>query len=502
MKLSSKLILILANITLTCLLISINPLMAKPPEKLVLGVVLEPPHLDPTAGAAAAIDEVVYANIFEGLTRIDENGEVKPGLALSWEISPDWKTYIFNLRQGVAFHDGTPLDYRDVIFSFNRAMAEGSINAQKALFEPIESIDGIDSYKVKINLKRPTPDFLFTLGWGDAVIVSTISADTNKTNPIGTGPFIFDSWVKGSKITLSANRNYWGWPEIPKLAEIEYRFIQDPAASFAALIAGDVDMLPNLQAIELVGLIKDNTSLEVHVGTTEGETILALNNARAPLNNPMVRQALSYAIDKNLVNLGTVSGYATLIGSHFSPLHPAYIDLTGRYPYNPKLAKTLLEQAGVKLPLKLEMKLPPTAYARRSGEIIAAQLNEIGVEVSIIPVEWAVWLDQVFTTKDYDMTIVSHTEPMDIGIYARDDYYFNYNSPDFKELYNKIKLTTDSAERNKLYKEAQILLSEDSVNVFLYQLPKIGVWNKRLAGVWINAPIQANDFTRAYWKDE
>ncbi|MBU0462955.1 MAG: ABC transporter substrate-binding protein, partial [Proteobacteria bacterium] len=140
-------------------------------DSLNLGMVLEPPHLDPTAGAAAAIDEVVYANIFEGLTRIDKNGVVKPALASSWTVSEDKKTYTFNLRKGVSFHDGASFEADDVVFSLNRARAEDSVNAQKALFKPIESATSKDPHTVVVTLTQPTGGFLFNMGWGDAIIV-------------------------------------------------------------------------------------------------------------------------------------------------------------------------------------------------------------------------------------------------------------------------------------------------------------------------------------------
>ncbi len=172
---------------------------------LVLGIVLEPPHLDPTAGAAAAIDEIVYANIFEGLTRIGSKGEVLSALAESWTLSDDGKIYVFKLHKDVKFHDGTAFDAEDVKFSLDRARGEKSTNAQKGLFAAIDTVDVVDPTTVKITLKQPNGDFLYNMGWGDAVIVAPESAETNKEKPIGTGPFKFDSWAKGSQISISKN---------------------------------------------------------------------------------------------------------------------------------------------------------------------------------------------------------------------------------------------------------------------------------------------------------
>ena len=140
-------------------------------------------------------------------------------------------------------------------------------------------------------------------------------------------------------------------------------------------------------------------------------------------------------------------------------------------------------------------------YARRGGEILAAQLREAGIELEIIPVEWAQWLEQVFTNKDYDLTIVSHTEPNDIGIYARKDYYFNYDNPAFDAVMAELEGASDEGARKALLIKAQEILSKDAVNGFLFELAKVGVWDAKVEGLWANSPIQANDLTEAKWKD-
>ncbi len=155
-----------------------------------------------------------------------------------------------------------------------------------------------------------------------------------------------------------------------------------------------------------------------------------------------------------------------------------------------------MKEAGFPNGFKATLKLPPPPYARDGGEIIASQLREVGIDLEIIPVEWAQWLDQVFKQKDYDLTIVSHTEPNDIGIYSRKDYYFNYDNPDFDKVIADLNVTSDQAKRNELYKQAQKILADDAVNGFLFELPKVGVWDAKLQGMWDNAPIQANDLTK------
>jgi peptide/nickel transport system substrate-binding protein len=422
---------------------------------------------------------------------------VKPALAESWTVSDDGLTYTFKLHQGVTFHDGTTFDSADVKFSLDRAMAEDSTNAQKGLFAPIAKVETPDASTVVITLKQPAGNFLFNLGWGDAVIVAPESAETNKSDPIGTGPFKFDRWVKGDRVEISRFDGYWGTPA--KLAKATFKFIPDPAAATAALLAGDVDAFANFPAPEALSQFEGDPRFKVVIGSTEGETILAINNAKAPFDDIRVRRALAHAIDRQAVIDGAMFGYGTPIGSHFAPHHPAYVDLTGRYPYDPEEARALLAEAGVD-GLELTLKLPPPSYARRGGEIIQAQLAAVGIEAAIIPMEWAQWLEQVFRGKDFDLTIVSHTEPMDIDIYARDDYYFGYDNPAFDAVIAALAATDDPAERTALFGEAQTILAEDSVNVFLFQLAKHGVWKAGVAGLWHNSPIPANDLTAVHWQ--
>lgn len=466
---------------------------------LVLGMPLEPPHLDPTAGAAAAIDEILYANVFEGLTRIGPRGEVLPALAESWTISQDGKTYTFKLRTGVKFHDGTAFDAGDVKFSLDRARGTDSTNAQKGLFAAIATVDVVDPVTIKVTLAKPQGSFLYNMGWGDAVMVAPESAATNMEKPIGTGPFRFDKWAKGSAITLVRADAYWGQPAA--LSRAEFRIIPDAAAAVPAILSGDVQALPNFQLGDALAQVQADPRFKVVIGATEGETVLSTNNKRKPFDQLKVRQAIAHAIDRKAIIDGASGGYGVPIGSHFSPANAAYVDLTGTYAHDLAKAKALLKEAGLEKGFKATLKLPPVGYARDGGQIIASQLREIGIDLEIIPVEWADWLKTVFTEKDYDLSIVSHTEPNDIDIYARKDYYFQYDNPAFDKVIQELDGTSDGDKRNQLYAQAQKILADDAVNGFLFELPKIGIWDARVEGLWENSPIQANDITKVKWVD-
>ncbi len=466
---------------------------------ITIGLVLEPPNLDPTAGAAAAIDEVVYANVFQGLTRFAADGSILPALARSWDISPDGLTYTFALHTGVTFHDGTGFDAGDVKFSLDRARAPDSTNAQKALFTGIADVTVVDPATVRVTLTQPNGGFLFNLAWGDAVIVAPETAATNATQPVGTGPFVLADWIQGDRIVLTRNPAYWGTPVA--LDRATFRIIPDPTAAFAALMAEDVDTFPNFPAPETLPQLAADPRFTVIVGSTEGETILAMNNGAPPFDNVKVRAAVSHAIDRQAIVDGAMFGYGTPIGTHFAPHNPAYLDLTAQSAYDPATAKALLAEAGFPDGFTTTLKLPPPTYARRGGEIIAAQLAEIGITAEITNLEWAQWLDEVFKNRNYGLTIVSHTEPMDIGIYARDDYYFAYRSDAFKAIMARLDATTDPAARVAVMQEAQRRIADDYVNVYLFQLAKTGDANAKLRGLWENAPTQATDLTGVSWAE-
>lgn len=456
-------------------------------DTLRVGITLEPPNLDPTSGAAAAVDEVVYANVFEGLTRIDAQGRVRPALATSWRVSADGLTYDFDLQSGVRFHNGAAFTADVARYSLQRITAPGSTNAQQQLFAQVERIEAPSPAQLRIRLKSPVPEFLFNLGWGDAVMVEPASAATNASNPVGTGPFQFVRWQTGTAITLQRFADYWG--AAPALERVVFKVISDPGASYGAVMAGDVDGVANFGAVELLPQIKRAGRFAVTEGVTEGETILAMNNARPPFGDVRVRRAIAHAIDRQALITGAMFGYGTPIGSFFSPLDPDYIDLTGQIDFNLEKSQALLTQAGYAQGFETTLILPPTGYARRGGEIIAAQLRAVGITAKIENMEWAQWLDRVLQNKSYDMTIVSHTEPDDIGFFARPENYFNYQNPAF-----------DAAIAARDFKAAQRLLAADQPAAFLFQLPQVGVWRKELTGQWTNAPVQAINVTQVRWQ--
>ena len=385
-------------------------------DSVVMGMTLEPPGLDPTNAAAAAIAEVTLYNIYETLTKINEDGSVSPLLAESWKASDDLKTYTFKLRKGVKFHNGEPFDSAAVKFSYDRNAAANSTNKDKSLYQAFESVTAPDAETIVVAIKYSEPNLPFLIGQACGSIVEPKSAPTNVTQPVGTGPYTLGGWAKGSSITLNKWPDYRNAAAI-KLSKVTIRFISDPSAQVAALLSGDIDAFPRAAVARSLAQFKADPRFNVMVGGSRAKTIAGINNKRKPLDDVRVRRAILAAIDRKAMIDGAVDGFGTPIGSFYTPGSLGYVDTTGINPYDPEKAKKLLAEAGVKLPLELSLRLPPPAYARQGGEILAAQLAKVGIIAKIENVEWAQWLSQVFAGNgphNFDLTIVSHVEPFDL----------------------------------------------------------------------------------------
>ena len=469
-------------------------------DRAIIGTQLEPPILDPTANPAAAISECLYGNVYEGLVQFAPDGSVLPRLAESWEISADGLTYVFHLVRNARFHDGSAFDAATAKFTLDRDIAPGSVNAQRSQLKAIRSVEILDPFTIKMTLSRRSGGLLQALALGAFIMVSPQSAANNATHPIGTGPFRFSAWRRGDSLTLSKNPEYRGVPA--GLDEVTFKFIAEPTAAYAALLAGDVDAFSNYPAPESFAQFAADPRFAVFNGSTEMEVILSLNERVAPLNNILVRRAIAYALDRRAIIDGAMFGYGIPIGSHFPPRNPAYVDLTGVYPHDVAKAKALLAQAGYPQGFSLDLKLPPPSYARRGGEIVAAQLAQAGIRVRTENLEWAQWLTQVYSRHEFDSTIIGHAEPLDYDIYARDNYYFGYSNREFNALIAALDDTVDPARRRDLLQQIQRKLTDDAVNGFLFQYPRLDVWNAHLQGLNFDNVLGTVDLSRAHYVEK
>ncbi|MBE7419641.1 MAG: ABC transporter substrate-binding protein [Ideonella sp.] len=464
-----------------------------------LAMVLEPPGLDPTIAPAAAIGEIVHYNILEGLTKINVDGAVTPLLAESWTMDPDGKSYTFKLRRGVKYSDGEPFDASAVKFSFERAKGDKSTNkAKKAVFDNISSIATPDAHTVILTLNNADGNFLFRMGENTAVILHPKTAAQAATRPIGTGPYVLEDWKKGNSVVLAAWSGFRDAKAI-KIRKVSFRFINDPAARVAALLAGDIDGVPRLDAPQALKQLQADKRFVVTIGSTAGKGIMTINNKRKPFDDVRVRRALTHAVDRKAFIDGVLEGLGKPIGSHFAPTDAGYVDLTAMYPYDPEKAKALLKEAGVPTPLHVTLTLPPPQYARKGGEVVAAMLAKVGVIAKIENVEWAQWLGGAFK-GNFDLTIINHVEPLDYMQYANPSYYWGYDSKAFRDLAAKHAAESNPKERQRLFAEMQKMLATDCVNDYLFNPSQVAVAKKGLKGLWSNSPIFANDMAAVSWQ--
>ena len=465
---------------------------------LTIALAAEPTGLDPTINPSAAIKRVVHYNLLESLLKLDRNGRVVPALAKSYSVSKDGKEYTFVLHPGIKFHDGKPCTAEDVKYTFERLLDPKTAAPYRMYYEAMEAIQVLDPLTVKFKKKKYESNFLFNLARGDAVIVPRQAIDQLKSQPVGTGPFKFVEWKRGDSVIMIKNPDYYR-KGIPYLDKVAFKFISDPSAQLAALRAGDVDVIAYDLAPENAPALEKDARFKVLKGNTTTDVILAMNHSKKPFSDPKVRQAITLAIDRKAVIQGAVAGYGTAMGSHMDPTNPYYVDLSGLYPFNLEKAKKLLTEAGYPNGFEAVLRLPePYAYARRSGEIIAYQLSKVGIKLTLEVIQIGQWVAQVFNKAEYELTIIGHAEPFDIEIYGRPNYYFRYNSPKFQELMKKAEGEMNEQARKKNYEQAQRILADDFVNVYLFVYPALPAMSKEVMNWWKDYPTIAVDATEVY----
>lgn len=469
---------------------------------LRVAVSTEPPGLDPTTNAAGVIRLLLHHNVYECLVHVDEQGELRPQLAASWDVSEDGLVYTFHLREDVRFHNGAMLDAQAVKASFTRAMDPATGNPRPEYYEGIVEIEVVDDHRVRFHIAEPQAAFLALLALGESIIVPP-GADDLARRPMGTGPFMFAQWRPADRLVLERNPDYYV-PDVPDVERVVFRFIADPAAQRAALLAGAVDMVAEITP-ELAVELEGNPRFTVVSGPSNLVQILALNNARPPLDELGVRQALAHAVDRDAIIERVFFGrYGTPIGSHLTPALPYYRDMTGLYPYDPDRAQELLAEAGYPDGFSVTMTLPGNYPQHvRTGEVIAAQLEDVGIDVRMERVDWATWLEQVFGQGAFDLTVIAHIGRLDPALMltgygaGRTDYYYRlrWQSDELNQLLDAGAVTADIDQRKTIYGRVQQILAEEVVNVFLQDMHDIVAMRAEITGV-ASFPIYVLDLTR------
>jgi peptide/nickel transport system substrate-binding protein len=460
---------------------------------LTVGATLEPPAMDPFQNTAASIPQVLLYNVYETLLKVNSEGHLTPLLAQRWTVSPDRKTYTFYLNPAAKFASGAPVDAEAVKANIDRLRNDPKLTETlRAQLEVVDSVEVLDPARVVITLNRPSLMWLYEMSSTLGMMVDPTFTGDLASVTAGSGPYKLEAHNRGQSVVLSRNEEYWGTPG--RFDQVTFRYSTDPNPTNASMLAGELDVIANLQLPDALPQFSDTSRFTTITGTTNGEVVLGLNNATEALSKPEVRRALTMAIDRKAL-LDTVwNGQGTLIGSMVVPTDPWWEDLSNLTPYDPEKAKELLAEAGYSDGLTLRLRVPVIPYAVKSAQFVASQLRDIGVTATIEELEFSRWIPEVLTNGDYDMTIVGHVEARDIAKFANPDYYWHYDSAEFRRLFT----TADEASEEDappLMKRAARYLAEDAAAIWLFALPNLVITKSTITGVAQNATSLSFDLT-------
>ncbi|NME36646.1 MULTISPECIES: ABC transporter substrate-binding protein [Fusobacterium] len=449
-------------------------------NKVVVRVSQDPDFLDPHQYVAAATGEILF-NIFEGLLKMDSNGNIYPAIAESYTVSEDALTYTFKIKKGILFQNGVEVTPELVKASYDRFLLKDfPTNLSTTEFK--KNID-----YVKVNGEEVIFKFKKVSGEGIAAFLDGIVYEDGE-KIYGTGPYYLDSYMPGEKVTLKRFKDYWANEKIGNVEEVDFRIIKDEQGAIIAFQVGEVDIIPRL-LVGYIDMIGENGKIEK--GEQNMVQLLALNNAVEPLDNLKVRQAIQYAVDKKEIIEGATLGEGSVSGGAISPSVKSIYngETENLYKTDIEKAKALLKEAGYPNGLKIKLRAPANYQLHvDTAQIIKEQLIKAGIEVEIEEIEWGTWLSDVYKNRNYQMTVIGFEGKP--SPYATVDRYItkdprnmvNFSNKDYDEVLEKIPYEIDQEEQGKLYKEAQYILTENVGSVFLQAPNYIVALNKNIEG--------------------
>lgn len=412
--------------------------------------------------------ETIMDQVFDGLFDVDTDGSLIPDLAESYSVSKDGKTYDFKLKKDVYFHDGKKFGAEDVLYTYDAMAGLTSKEPLSSKFAIIDKIDVIDDLNVRVHLKERQNGFIYlTL----RPIVEKDYKD-NGTKPIGTGPYQFVSYTPGEGLKLKKFEDYHKKDHIAHFENLEVIRITDRQTMIMALKNKDLDLADRISAEE-ADQLKDVCT--VNNFPQNLVQVMGLNNDFKAFQDKNVRLALNYAIDRDEIIESAAEGKATKLFSSFSPALKEYFeDLGEYYPHDVEKAKALLKEAGYEKGLSFKLTVPSDyKYHMNTAELIQSQLQKVGIEVTIDPIEFSSWLTKVYKDRDYEATVVGfigYLDPVQIlGRYTsqNEKNYINFKSKDFDAAIANAEKSSTKEEEIKNIKKSQKILAEEAASVFI-----------------------------------
>ncbi|WP_294705204.1 ABC transporter substrate-binding protein [uncultured Fusobacterium sp.] len=430
----------------------------------------------------------VTEQIFNTLLRVDENGNIVPELAESYEyVTPT--ELVIKLKQGVKFHNGDVLTSKDVVFSINRMLDKP---ASRIMIDAISKVEAIDEYTVKLTLSKPSSPLLFGLAHPLTAILNekdTLAKnDVIATDPMGTGPYKFVEWGSGEKIELVAFDDYFEGR--PKIDALTYRAITENSSRLAALETGEIDIAYNMDAIDS-GAISQNENLQLISQPTTSTEYITFNTTKAPFDNKDFRKAVNYALNKQSMSDSIFMGKARPANSIINPNVFGHSDTVEGYPYNVEKAKEYLAKSGVK-DTSFTLFVNDSTTRLQLAQIIQANLKEIGIDMKIETLEWGAYLQRtaqgehqaflggwVSGTSDADIVLFPLLHSSSHGGAGNRAFYTN---KEFDKIVDEARLVSSPEERKALFLKAQDILQEEApLGILLYKNENIGL-NKKVKG--------------------
>ena len=480
--------------------ININPEPAGEPVEggdITVGVTADlDSSLDPHVSSSSAGTREILFNVYEGLMKPDSEGKLNPAIAESYSVNDTADEYTFVLRDGVKFHNGNDVTIDDVVYSLSRAAGLETGEPLVADVAGIASVEAIGDKEVVVKLKAPDTEFLAHIT--TAIIPKDIDPEKEV---VGTGPFKFTERKVQESITLEKFGEYWG--EKPYLDKVTLKVIDNAETLVMSLKSGAIDMATHL----VFSQVKELSGLNIYEGASNAVQGLYLNNAVKPLDDPLVRQALSYAIDKQAIVDLAFDGHGTLVGSSMFPALKKYFvdELTNYYTPDAAKAKELLKEAGYENGFDLEITVPSNMQQHvDTAQVIVEQLQAVGINATINQVEWNTWLEDVYRGRKYQSTIVSFDAH---GVAASDmlarfqsdngKNISNFASEAYDAAYKKAVSTTDDAAQTEAFKECEKILTEEAANVYIQDVASFVAMGGDFYGYEFY-PLYVADFSKIF----
>ena len=474
---------------------------------LKVGLQADPTALDPHKQSLTAIWHVIE-HIYNGLTRITKPDlTIEPGLAEGWEISEDGTSYMFVLREGVTFHDGTPLKASDVKFTFERLVDPETASTSASELASMKSIEATDARTVVITLNAPDAAFLTNLAQPALVIYSEafVKANNNDISQVamGTGPFRFVEYVPNTRIVLEKNPNYWE-EGLPYLDGIEMTIAADDTSRTAAIVSGAVDFIEYVPLRD-VDTLQQDPNLALAGDTNTNIRFIGFNLSKEPFDNPLVRQAIAAVVDREAMLGPTVFGHGTPVEALFPPDFWAALQQDVR-PADVERAKSLMEEAGHADGFSTTItSWSQYSFLSNAAVVLQEQLRQIGIEAELNLVENATMVDQVYVGKTYDIAVTGESAYVDPNTLILPNFksgesgnFVNYSNPEVDALIEQGIATTDQDERARIYQEIQTILLEDLPWVNLFVANQYEAMKTNVKG-YVHIPTGSNIAFRTTW---